>query len=70
MFDYSKLHGLIIEKYGTQTAFAEACGVSKQSVHEVLKTGRGMRSSNIVRWCEALGIPAKKTPEYFFTPKV
>ena len=70
MFDYSKLHGRIVEKYGSQSAFADACGVSRQSVPGVIKHGKMMRESTVMRWAELLDITGKDMQEYFFTLKV
>lgn len=45
-FDYSKLKGRIIEKYGTQAAFAKAMGTSQKNTflengeQNLLSTGR------------------------------
>lgn len=70
-FDFSKLRGRIIEKFGTCERFGEAAGRSKSWVSS--------RLNNVVPWgadeirdvCRAdlLDIPADEIPVYFFTPK-
>lgn len=64
IYDYSKLRGLIVEKYGTLTAFADAMGMSISKL--------SMRLGNLVYWqqpdiekaCGLLGID--DPTEYFF----
>lgn len=69
-FDFSKLRGRIIEKFGTCERFAEAAGRSKNWV--------SVRLNNVVAWSgdeihavcqpELLDIPAEEIPLYFFSP--
>lgn len=70
MFDYSKLTGRIIEKYGSRKAFAEALGVHVQTVSAKLLGGLTITPKDIVKWSELLGIARTEIGLYFFTPKV
>lgn len=68
--DYSKLRGRIVEKFGTQTAFAEAMGTTRNTMSYKLKGVRIISTRDIEKWSEALDIPAKEIGLYFFTYKV
>lgn len=64
IYDYSKLRGRIVEKYGTLSAFAKAMGISFSTL--------SMRMNNTLYWpqpdidkaCELLDIA--NPVEYFF----
>ena len=68
-FDFSKLRGRIVERYGTCEKFAEALGKSKTWV--------SARLNNVVPWGadeihavivpDVLDIPTGEIPAYFFT---
>lgn len=64
--NYSKLKGRIVEKYGSQKAFAEALGVSRASVCSVLSSKKFLHQKKIVAWCEALEIGIDDVGKYFF----
>jgi hypothetical protein len=69
-FDFSKLRGRIVEKFGTLERFAEAGDHSKGWISN--------RMNNVVPWdcqeideaCEMLDINPEEIPAYFFTLKV
>ena len=69
-FDYSKLRGKIIEKYGSQNVFAAKYGVSVNSLSRKMNNKTRFTSDDIVRISELLEIPKERVGEYFFTPKV
>lgn len=71
-FDYSKLIGRIIEKFGSRKAFAEACGFSENTISKKLSGKMGITTNDIVKWSspELLDIPTSDIPEYFFAFKV
>lgn len=71
-FDYSKLIGRIIEKFGSRKAFAEACGLSENSISKKLSGKMGITTNDIIKWSspELLDIATSDIPEYFFTLKV
>lgn len=72
MFDFSKLRGRIVEKFGTCAAFAAAVGLPESSVSYRLNNRVPIDSEEIVLWSrpEMLDIPAEELHVYFFTPKV
>lgn len=69
LFNFSKLRGRIVEKYGTLERFAEAGGHSKGWISN--------RMNNVVPWdgqeiheaCVMLDILEGEIPAYFFTLK-
>lgn len=65
-YKYNKLRGRIIEKYGTQEKFAEALGISKQSLSFKMTGKTGFSQRDIIKWCEVLGIEQERISEYFF----
>jgi len=71
MFDFSKLIGRIIEKYGTRAAFAAALGYSEPSLSYRLNNRIPFDIEEIYNIClpEHLDIAAQDIPVYFFTPK-
>ena len=71
-YDYRKLLGRIIEKFGTQKAFAKACGFSENTISKKLSGGMAITMNDITNWSspELLDIPTEKFTEYFFTYKV
>lgn len=68
--DYSKLKGRIIEKYGTRTAFADAIGITMESLSRRLNNGTNFKADEYVKACDLLDIPPKEMHLYFFTPKL
>lgn len=65
-YDYSKLCGLIVEKYGTQANFARALGISERSLSLKLTGKRPWKQPQISRACELLGIADNEIQLYFF----
>jgi len=70
VFDYSKLRGRIVEKYGTQREFAKADKISDRSMSLKLNNGIRLSQEDIVRWCEMLDIEICDIPLYFFKHEV
>ena len=71
-FDYSKLLGRITEKFGTQKAFAEALGLSENSMSKKLSGKMSITKDDIIEWSkpELLDINCLDIHLYFFTFKV
>lgn len=63
---YSKLRGLIREKYGTDRAFAKAAGLLPSVVSRCLTERRQWRGEEIAAACKALGIPLADAHLYNF----
>jgi plasmid maintenance system antidote protein VapI len=71
-FDYSKLRGRIIEKFGSVSAFADAYGISLNSMSRKLNGKMAITTDDIVKMSkpEFLDIPTNEIHEYFFVYKV
>lgn len=69
-FNYSKLKGRIVEKFGTQSAFAKALGVSQRTLSLKMQNKIYFRQDEINKAMHLLEIPLDDAREYFFTTKV
>lgn len=67
-FNYSKLLGKIIEKFGSQRAFADAIGRTENTVSRKLNGKMAITTDDIVEWSapELLDISPSEYHEYFF----
>lgn len=70
VYDYSKLCGRIVEKFGKQAAFAAALGLSERSLSLKLNNERYFKPNEISKAIELLGLLLTDIPEYFFTVDV
>ena len=70
MFDYSRLRGRIVEKYGSNAAFAKAFPMSERTLSLKLTCKQGWSQAQIMQACDLLDIPYVDIPDYFFKPKV
>jgi len=66
LYNYNKLRGRIVEKYGTQDKFAEAVGMSKQGVSLKMTGKTSFSQGDINKWCDLLDIKTEQIAEYFF----
>lgn len=69
-FDFSKLTGRIIEKFGTRERFAEAMGCTKGWISNRLNNIVHWDAEEILRACKLLDIRPDELHLYFFVPKV
>ena len=69
-FDYSKLRGRIIEKFGSQSAFVSKYGVSENTFSKKMNNKTRFTSDDIIKISAMLEIPQEKVGLYFFTRKV
>lgn len=69
-FDYQKLKGRIIEKYGNQYSFAKAMGWSERTLSLKMNNLRVWTQRDIVKASKLLDIPENEIQDYFFKPKV
>lgn len=65
-YTYAKLKGRIVEKFGTQKAFADAIGISENSISKKLNGLTGFSQEDIVLWSEKLEIDLREAGKYFF----
>lgn len=70
MYDYSKLRGRIVEKFGTMSRFAEELGLSLVAVSNKLNNKSGFTRADIEKWATLLDIPSSEYDVYFFDHKV
>lgn len=69
-YEARKLKGRIVEVYGTQGAFADAIGLSENSVSRKINGVVSFSREDILRWCDMLNIDREHIGEYFFAQKV
>lgn len=69
-FDYSKLKGRIIEKYGSQEKFAIEMGLSNRTLSLKMNGKVYWKQSEIYRAIKLLDLKENDIVEYFFTQKV
>lgn len=70
LYKYNKLRGKNVEKYGTQERFAEAIGISENSLSKKMNGKTGISQSDMSLWGILLDIPVSEYGVYFFTQKV
>ena len=63
---FAKLRGLIVEKFGTHAAFAEAMEMSKAALSAKLNGKSDWLGSEVGQACTLLGIPLSDAHEYDF----
>lgn len=66
-YEYNKLRGRIIEKYGTQEKFASVVGLSTNSISKKMTGKSGFSQEDIEDWAKKLEIAQDEYGEYFFT---
>lgn len=69
-FDYSKLKGRIIEKFGTQTNFVNKFGVSENTFSLKMNNKLRFSTDDIIKISDMLEIDGNEIGSYFFTTKV
>ena len=65
-FDYARLKGLIIEKFGTQERFAKAMGMNPATLSLKLNNQSYFASDEMFNACTLLGVPKVQIPFLFF----
>ena len=70
-FDFRKLEGRIVEKFGTRANFAAAAGYTKSQLSARLNNKVDFGLSEVHDLCvpELLDIPTEAIPTYFFIPR-
>ena len=69
-FNYDKLKGRIIEKFGTQYRFAEAMEWSERTLCLKLSSSRSWKQEDICKAIFLLELKEKDIPTYFFKQRV
>lgn len=65
-YKLAKLHGRIIEQYGSVAAFAKAIGKSPATMSAKLNLERQWTWSEVGQTCRLLNIPIAKASAYIF----
>jgi len=69
-FNYSKLRGRIREKFGAEGRFADAMGMSKQTLSAKLNNRIQFTADEIRSGVSLLEISTDQIPAYFFAEEV
>lgn len=69
-YDYSKLRGRIVEKYGTVSAFADAVHMHKAQISAKLNNKVDVTKRDIEHWSPLLGIELGEYGAFYFVRKV
>lgn len=69
-FDYNKLRGRIVEKYGSQIEFAKAMDWSERTLSKKINGKIPWKQTDICNAIRLLGLSENDIQEYFFTMKV
>lgn len=69
-FNYSKLRGRIIEKYGSQSDFAKAFGCSDRTLSLKMNGKRPWKQTEILSAIKLLELSEEDIRDYFFTLEV
>lgn len=68
--EYAKLKGKIVERFGSQRAFAQHLGVTEQTVTAKLAGRSAFSQDDIISWSNALGIEAREIGLFYFARKL
>lgn len=65
-YDYRKLIGRIIEKFGSRSAFAKAANIAEHTLSRKLNNKAKLSQDDIALWSKLLEIPEAEVFLYFF----
>jgi len=69
-YNYSRLNGRIVERFGTQGKFAEAMKLSERSISLKLNNKVEWKQDEILRASKLLEFSQMEIPNYFFELEV
>ena len=69
-FDYRKLRGRIVEKYGSQSEFSTVMGLSERTLSLKMNSKVPWKQKEICKAANLLDISDNDIGDYFFTTKV
>ena len=69
IYDYSRLMGRIIEKFGTISKFADSIRKTRQHISRILNNKAFLSVNELDLWRLALEIDVEDIPLYFFVHK-
>lgn len=70
IFNYNRLRGKIIEKYGSQSEFAKMMNWSEKTLSAKMNNKISWKQTDICKVIELLGLSKYDIQEYFFTLEV
>lgn len=65
-FEYRKLRGRIVEKYGTLNAFFEKLKITNVQASKKINGKAGFSQEDIVEWCDLLDIDLIDVGPFFY----
>ena len=68
-FDYSRLRGRIVERYGTLRAFVNELPIGSVAFTQKMKGRVAFKNDEIITMAEKLDIGKNEIPDYFFCLK-
>lgn len=68
-FDFSELRGRIVTVYGTMRKFADALGISANTLSGKMSNKTEWSQPEIYKSCKLLKIEVEKIPTFFFREK-
>ena len=69
MYNYSKLKGRIVEKYGSNTAFFNVLDISHTQGSKKLNNHAGFSQDDMVQWSKLLELEMSDIGPFFCTPQ-
>ena len=66
-YQYRKLKGKIVEKFGSQAAFSEAFGISRTAMSNKMRCAAQFTQEDIEKAAQLLDIKRSEYSDYFFT---
>lgn len=69
-FDYSKLRGRIVEKFGSIEAFSNNTKITNVSVSKKLNNKIPISRADMIEWSELLEIPLEEYGLFYCTKKL
>jgi transcriptional regulator with XRE-family HTH domain len=63
---YSKLKGRIVEKFGSQSRFADVLGITENTISRKMQSKVEFSKEDMIKWAKLLEIPQAEIPDYFF----
>lgn len=69
-YNYNKLRGRIIEKFGTLHNFSASLKISYEALSKKMNNAIAISQKEITEWCELLEIEPGEIGAYFFTLEV
>lgn len=66
-YDYSKLRGKIVEKYGSQYNFAKAMNIANSTLTQKMTNKTEWSQHEMTRALKLLEVDSKEVEKYFFS---